>query len=333
MTSKKIELTAEELLIRASQEDGYSTCLYGGTMDSNPGLEALEKEAAEICYAKGWAREEDSEELFVLTASGLAKAKKLLRQEREIRLKKTLFKILEACEDNNWEFHLIEHDQGSILLVNNVEPLDAPKYKELLSEAIETLIDKGWVRKSQGDLYVVTSSGKTALQSFEDPEATTNRDVPVKKDSRKVFIVHGRDEIARLEVEKLLKKLELEPVVLFEQPNKGRSLIEKFEQESEPVGFAVVLLTPDDLGCIKPDNNADKPVLVERARQNVVFELGFFFGTLKRKNVVALVKGQMEHPSDIHGVVYLPMDQSGAWRVSLAKEIKEAGVSVDLNLL
>lgn len=144
--------------------------------------------------------------------------------------------------------------------------------------------------------------------------------------SQDVFVVHGHDEGAREAVARLVEKLGLRAVILHEQSNAGRTIIEKFEASSE-VGFAVVLLTPDDMGypCEKSDQAA------YRARQNVIFELGYFMGKLGRERVAALYKEGVELPSDIHGVVYIPMDDSEAWHFNLAKEMKAAGLPIDMN--
>lgn len=139
-----------------------------------------------------------------------------------------------------------------------------------------------------------------------------------------IFIVHGHDEAAKESVARFIEKLELKPIILHEQPDKGRTIIEKFEEHSN-VGFAIVLLTPDDVGA--PIKQQEK--LKSRARQNVIFELGFFVGRLGRNRVCALYKGDIEMPSDYKGVLYKPM--MGDWQLSLAKEIKAAGISIDLN--
>lgn len=118
----------------------------------------------------------------------------------------------------------------------------------------------------------------------------------------------------------------MEPVILHEQPNEGRAIIEKFEKNAD-VDFAVVILTPDDMGYLHRRETEAKP----RARQNVILELGFFIGTLGRARVCALCKGDVEIPSDYHGVVYVNMDEGQGWKIVLAREIKQAGIAVDLN--
>ena len=115
------------------------------------------------------------------------------------------------------------------------------------------------------------------------------------------------------------------PIILHEQPNQGRTVIEKFEAHSD-VSFAVVLLTPDDMGAVVSSTR-----LAPRARQNVILELGYFIGKLGRSRVCALYVEGVEIPSDIHGVLYVPYDDSQGWRLKLASEIRSVGIAVDLN--
>lgn len=149
-----------------------------------------------------------------------------------------------------------------------------------------------------------------------------------KKQSRDIFIVHDHDEAARHEVARFIGQLDLHPIILHEQADRGRTVIEKFDAHAD-VGFAVVLLTPDDTGYPKDKPSEAKP----RARQNVVLELGYFIGKLGRASVCALLKGDIEIPTDLLGVLNKPMDVAGAWKVALAREINEAGIDVDLNRL
>ena len=133
------------------------------------------------------------------------------------------------------------------------------------------------------------------------------------RSSKRVFVVHGHDNATKESVARFLTQLKLEPIILHEQASGGKTIIEKFETHAN-VSFAVVLLTPDDLGAsaTKPENK------LPRARQNVVFELGFFVGRLGRSNVCALHKGNVEIPSDYQGVIYIPLDENGGWRLMLA---------------
>jgi len=161
----------------------------------------------------------------------------------------------------------------------------------------------------------------------EKPTKEQEVEQPIKLGSD-IFIVHGRDEGAKQAVARLLEKLNLNPIILHEKPNRGQTIIEKFEAYGNPA-FAVILLTPDDVGALA----TEKDNLKSRARQNVIFELGFFIGKIGRKHVCALCKGNVERPSDYDGILYVPMDDAGGWELKLAKEIKAAGIDVDLNRL
>ena len=143
--------------------------------------------------------------------------------------------------------------------------------------------------------------------------------------SDKVFVVHGHDEGVREMVARFLERLGLVAIILHEQASRGRTVIEKVEEHGD-VAFAVVLLTPDDEGRSRGIGE-----LIPRARQNVVLELGYFLARLGRDRVCALKRGDVEIPSDFAGVVWTDMDPGGAWRLTLARELKVAGFDVDLN--
>lgn len=148
------------------------------------------------------------------------------------------------------------------------------------------------------------------------------------KPKTKVFIVHGHDNGAKQEVARFLEKLNLEPIILHEQTNGGNiTIIEKIEEYASQVDFGIVLYTPCDLGG-KNENS-----LQSRARQNVVFEHGYLIGLLGRNKVCPLVKGNVETPGDISGVVYTPMDDNASWHLPLARELKNAGYEIDFNKL
>lgn len=147
-------------------------------------------------------------------------------------------------------------------------------------------------------------------------------------DPKKVFIVHGHNEIAKQSVARTLESVGLTPIILAEQPDKGRTVIEKFEKEGNNVGFAVVLLTADDKGR---KNKAR--TMQSRARQNVVFEMGYFMALLGRERVMLLLQPGVEEPSDLKGVVYTPLDKDGAWKYRLVKELREHGYCVSSDSL
>ncbi|MSU66027.1 MAG: DNA-binding protein [Opitutus sp.] len=141
---------------------------------------------------------------------------------------------------------------------------------------------------------------------------------------RQVFIVHGHDDVTKFEMAAELRQVGCEPVILHEQASGGLTIIEKIERYTN-VGFAVVLYTPCDIGRKRAQDLALSP----RARQNVVFEHGFLIGKLGRNHVMAFVKGKIETPTDISGVVYIDLDQNGLWKKELAKEMNAVGYLPD----
>lgn len=167
------------------------------------------------------------------------------------------------------------------------------------------------------DLLSVSTPGTLAKAASSAPQG------------QKIFLVHGHNERFLQDCARFLEKLDQEVVVLREQPSKGRTIIEKFEQQAKDVGFAVVLLTGDDQGgpLTAPEE------LHSRARQNVIFELGYFIGRLGRSRVCALYESGVELPSDYSGVIYEELDVRGTWKVQLARELREAGLLVDMNKL
>lgn len=146
--------------------------------------------------------------------------------------------------------------------------------------------------------------------------------------NNKVFIVHGHDDAIKFDVSNFLRKVGLEPIILHEQANKGQTIIEKIEECSD-VGYGIVLYSPCDKG-----GTAETALknMKYRARQNVVFEHGYLIGKLGRNRVCALVEGDIETPSDINGVVYIPY-RAGLWELAVGKELKSAGYDIDLNKL
>lgn len=141
---------------------------------------------------------------------------------------------------------------------------------------------------------------------------------------KKIFIVHGHDGELKQSVARIIEKQDIEAIILSEQANRGRTIIEKFENYAD-VGGAICLFTSDDLGREKSATK-NQP----RARQNVVFEAGYFMGKLGRERVVLLADSGVEMPSDLSGVVYT---STGNWQVELLKELKEMGYTIDFNKL
>ena len=224
-----------------------------------------------------------------------------------IELLKRLFTSEELSEDyDRWA--------GSMVMSLGVKHL-GEKISDFHKEIEEKLyrLESMVVR-----LELIPESG-SAPQQASKPAATR------KIDSSKIFIVHGHDDSAKLEVARFIEKIGFEPIILHEQASGSKTIIEKIEAYSD-VGFGVVIYTPCDVG----GKSIEPPELSGRARQNVVFEHGFLIGKLGRSKVCPLVKGKVETPNDISGIVYTSMDSSN-WQIELAKELRAADYPVDMN--
>ncbi|TGA68183.1 nucleotide-binding protein [Aliivibrio fischeri] len=192
-------------------------------------------------------------------------------------------------------------------------------------------IAPGVVRGSQG-LEDVTKDLVKQKRSEVKAMRTVITEVEQQKNTseslKKVFIVHGHDDLAKTQMARFIENADLEPIILHEKVSSGMTIIEKIESYSD-VGFAVILYTPCDFG----GSNQTDATPQARARQNVVFEHGYFLGRLGRSKVSAFVKSDIETPNDISGVVYTTLDDAGAWKMSLVKELKAAGYTVNLESL
>lgn len=187
-------------------------------------------------------------------------------------------------------------------------PLDLSTYKDGLNSTkilLETIKDN------------IKEYGLTKIQPTTQIIPETKKTI-----SNKVFIVHGHDELAIVQVSEVLRKLKLEPIILKDEASKSNTIIEKIERLSSDVGFGIVLYTACDIAG--KDSNSLQP----RARQNVLLEHGYLMAKLGRENTLALKKGNVETPSDIHGLVYIPMDEHKAWQYKLVDELKASGYNV-----
>ena len=199
---------------------------------------------------------------------------------------------------------------------------------------LEDLFKSGYLEYA--DFYdqgmgVVSGLTSRAIALYEDqylvPESFPSVALlePTVIMSTNVFVVHGHDVEMKTEVADLLKRLGLNPIILSEQPNGGRTIIEKFEEHSQEAGYAVVLMSDkDDVG-----RAVEERMLKPRARQNVILELGYFIGRLGRSRVCVLKKETVEDPSDILGIVYTPyVSGSKEWQEAIIRELKAAGYEV-----
>jgi len=210
-----------------------------------------------------------------------------------------------------------------------------PLYKKIKSNNEE--MEKGIPQSVRSVINCLTSISKdhpffTELDLQQSHSFKLGSNVSANeeiKSNNKVFLVHGHDNEMKQIVARYLEKAKLEAVILHEQPNEGLTIIEKFEKHTD-VAFAIVLYSPCDYGrSSKAKADDEKP----RARQNVVFEHGYLNGRLGRNRVCALIKEDVEKPSDIDGVLYISMDDRGAWIREVAREMKKAGLDFDLEAL
>lgn len=170
------------------------------------------------------------------------------------------------------------------------------------------------------------------LLNFSESAEIISQDVKINiqsekmvKEKNKVFIVHGHDNETKQEVARFIESIGLETIILHEQASRSMTIIEKIEHYSSEANFAIVLYTPCDKGRGAKETNIPAR---DRARQNVVFEHGYLMAKIGRENVCALVKGEIETPSDISGVVYTPLDSKGGWKIELLKELKACGYTL-----
>ena len=159
-----------------------------------------------------------------------------------------------------------------------------------------------------------------ALRDIINSNPEIDDEEPSKTKGDFIFIVHGHDNDLKREVQLLMQNAGINNVVLHEQVDKGRTIIDKLIEETEKAGYAIALLTPDDLA-----NDGGK-----RARQNVILEIGYFIGKLGKERIRMLVKDDVEIPSDLHGILYERYDLNGAWKIKILKEIQATGIYVDI---
>ena len=180
------------------------------------------------------------------------------------------------------------------------------------------------VLQTQRDSTLFSNQIEEALKASDLAAPSTGKPSSEPKDE--VFIVHGHDLAVKEAVARFIEKIGAKPIILNEQASMGLTLLEKFEKHAH-IKFAVVLLTPDDAA-----HTVSNPRAVRfRARQNVVFEMGFFLGRLGRKGLCVMHRGDLELPSDISGVVHIELDSASGWQIYLARELRNAGVRIDLN--
>lgn len=184
-----------------------------------------------------------------------------------------------------------------------------------------------------GCIVNIYDSGKVNCQGKNREEVEKILKEPSNTNSnRKVFVVYGHDMYARTQLEAMLRRWDLEPLIIDQLASSGNTIIEKLEEYTDQVDFGIVLATPDDIGYAK-DNEAKKKY---RVRQNVVLELGMLLSKVGRSKVAILLSQaeDMEKPSDIDGLIYIPFKENvEETKVSLAKELQRNGYALDISKL
>lgn len=180
---------------------------------------------------------------------------------------------------------------------------------------------------SNGGKVNCFNTGKYNVQGKAQGEVKAILEGKLLSDNRKIFVVYGHDDIARTQLEALLRRWDLEPIILDQQASGGQTIIEKLEEYGADVGYAIVLATPDDDGKSKSEM-----AYKSRVRQNVVLELGMFLAKLGRERVAILLKEatDFEKPSDIHGLIYIPFQNKvDEVAISLIRELSRQGYKID----
>lgn len=210
------------------------------------------------------------------------------------------------------------------------DSLEHKKFKSMRFSPNVQFIDsdqnlKNKIKTCRDSLLACKAIFETYLQEMNDERESVTQLQPLgQSNMRKIFIVHGHDGELQQSVARIIEKQGIEAIILLEQANRGRTIIEKFEANSD-VGGAICLFTADDVGKAKDASSESA-----RARQNVVLETGYFMGKLGRDHVVILADSGIEIPSDLSGVVYT---STSNWKVDLLKELKAMGYEVDFNRL
>jgi len=222
------------------------------------------------------------------------------------------------------------------LIDSDPERFESPVSSAMAVRAFQNLSQKD-VRidstERPGTLINILKDIESRLTALGEAFANSKKDSENREDySRRIFIVHGHDGELKNELARLLERLGFEPIILHEQPDRGQTIFAKLHGEMADVGFAFIILTSDDVGATVSEADDLKP----RARQNVIFEHGLFSGFLKPERVCAIRRGDVEIPSDLHGVLYktLPIGNSiRSIALEIANELRAAGYAIDANKL
>ena len=250
--------------------------------------------------------------------------------------------------------------RGSLVAPSNIRTIRIIETEQPSSELLDKIkTERGILKRlvlEGNDFKLLERKGRDVTREVLFGEKQRQRKKTLIPLSKNIFIVHGRDLQPIKELKTMLSDLGLNPIVLHEKASGGLTLAEKLEKYSEDVGYAFIILTPDDIGCeeskVKKFKSElegpflNRPLMVSkgyieaifkrlkpRARQNVIFEMGYFWGLLKRQKVCCLLKGDVEKPSDIEGIVYIPFKESlneKTVRSQIIKELIETGYKIEV---
>ncbi|MDG1153612.1 MAG: nucleotide-binding protein [Alphaproteobacteria bacterium] len=212
-------------------------------------------------------------------------------------------------------YQIKEIEKINFLMPSFNRKVDNEKWDEI-EVLLKTYVDS-WC-----DIYensTTPTSSKTIDISMDQTSDFTNQQ---QSPNKKIFIVHGHDTALKSEVARFLEKGDLEPIILDEQKNNGKTIIEKFEAHTNQCSYAIILLTKDDIGG---ENHTS---LNKRARQNVIYEMGYFMGKLGRNKVAIIIDEGIEEPSDIKGISYI---ESKNWKFKLLKELQESNFPINFD--
>jgi len=222
---------------------------------------------------------------------------------------------------------------GYYLLKNNLKRFQILESKEDINEIIEIKeLEMNYNGITEDDIFTYIEQCKDIMQditrkiisSYNNSKKTIEKEI--YNITKNVFIVHGHDESLKYEIESFIKDLSLNPIVLHKQASEGTTIIEKIENQINEVSYGIVLYSPCDVG----GKNINE--LQSRARQNVIFEHGLLIGRLGRKNTCAIVKGDLEKPNDISGLVYISHDNGEGWKIQLFRELKKVFKELKFNI-
>lgn len=206
-------------------------------------------------------------------------------------------------------------------MVITISEVEYPKYKDTL-DYLERYEFIRSIDIDNANMYMKTSAFDSFTEYMLAMEPEEDEPMTQTYNNKKVFVVHGHDHALLDEVELMLRRVGLEPVIVKNEANSGRTIIQKITDLSD-VGFGIILYTCCDEGRKKGDSE-----LRDRARQNVIFEHGYLYAKLGPGRVAAINDSGIEIPSDLSGVLYVPRSASD-WKNQLMREMKAAGLEFD----